>query len=343
MTEAHARLRNPFDQYQRYQVATDLLTLLGFKPEATVLDVGGAAGPAEEFLGDYDLTILDVERSERPDRRFVVASGATLPFPDESYDVVISQDTLEHVRSEDRPAFVAELTRVARDAVVLCAPFSNPLVELAERAVHEFVTARFGGDFPTLDEHAEHGLPNLDETVGELEQLGSSTAVLPSGYLPHWLAGMLVHHELLATGVGELPALHAYYNRTVSPSDCRSPSYRHVIVAARNRDPRELEDAVSELRVPDDSRLGSNGVNAIAQAVFAQRIQGVVADNTQQARDQVATLERRVADLERIVADRDGHVAELRHQLQDWARPRPITRLMRERLADARRRRKDTQ
>jgi hypothetical protein len=342
MTDAQARLRHPFDQFQRYQVATELLGLVGVKPESTVLDVGGAAGPAEDFLGDYDLTIVDVERSDLPDRRFVLASGATLPFPDESFDVVLSQDTLEHVPSADRPAFLSELTRVAREAVVLCAPFSDPLVQLAERALYEFVTVRFGGGFPTLEEHAEHGLPSLDETVGDLSRRGWPTAVLPSGYLPHWLAGMLVHHELLATGVGELHELNAYYNMTVSPSDCRSPSYRYVVVAARDRDPQELEDIVEELRAPDGSTLATSAVNAIAQAVFAQRIQGVLDDRTQQSREQIAALERQVADLERKVADRDGHVQELRYQLKIWARPRPLSRLMRDRLADARRRWKDS-
>lgn len=338
MTDAQARLRHPFDQYQRYQLATDVLALVGAKPPSSVLDVGGAAGPAEDFLADYDLTILDVEPSELPDRRFVRASGAALPFPNDSFDVVLSQDTLEHVPSGDRPPFLSELTRVARDVIVLGAPFSDPLVELAERALHEFVTARFGGGFPMLEEHAEHGLPCLDETVGDLAERGWATAVLPSGYLPHWLAAMLVHHELLATGVGELQELHAYYNATVSPSDCRSPSYRHVVVAARDRDRQELEDIVEQLRAPDSSPLATNAVNAIAQAVFAQRIQGVLDEPTQQRREQIADLERQVAYLERQVADRDGHVIELRHQLQNL---RPLSLRARDRLTDGRRRWKD--
>jgi hypothetical protein len=342
MTDAQARLCHPFDQYQRYQVATDLLALVGVKPGSTVLDVGGAAGPAEDFLGDYDLTIVDVDRSDLPDRRFVLASGATLPFPDESFDVVLSQDTLEHVPSADRPAFLSELTRVAREAVVLCAPFSDPLVQLAERALHEFVTVRFGGHFATLEEHAEHGLPNLDETVNSLAHPGWPTAVLPSGYLPHWLAGMLVHHELLATGVGELDELHAFYNITVSPSDCRSPSYRHVVVAARDRDQQELEDIVGGLRAPDSAPLATSAVNAIAQAVFAQRIQGVLDEPGEQRREQIAALERQVANLERQVADRDGHIMELRHQLEiSNVHPRPVSALVRDRLADARRRWKE--
>ena len=123
---------------------------------------------------------------------------------------------------------------------------------LAEAALHEFVLQRFGGPFPTLEEHAEHGLPELDETVALLGTGGWSTATLPSGYLPRWLAGMLLHHEFLAMGMPELPSLHAFYNATVSPSDCRAPSYRHVVVAARELSPERLVAAVDSLRTDVD-------------------------------------------------------------------------------------------
>ena len=43
VTDSHARLRHPFDQYQRYRIATDLLGLVGVKPGSAILDVGGAA------------------------------------------------------------------------------------------------------------------------------------------------------------------------------------------------------------------------------------------------------------------------------------------------------------
>ena len=207
-------LELPFDQYQRYRVAADLVGLLEVPEGRPVVDVGGAPGFVESFLPDREAVVVDVE-GKHPGR-FVIADGARLPFSDRTFAVGLALDTLEHVPGRaHRPAFLAELRRVS-DVVILSAPFADESVALAEAALHEFVLQRFGGPFPTLEEHAEHGLPELDETVAALGTEGWATASLPSGYLPRWLAGMLLHHEFLAMGMPELPSLHAFYNATVS-------------------------------------------------------------------------------------------------------------------------------
>jgi hypothetical protein len=147
--------------------------------------------------------------------------------------------------------------------------------------------------------------------------------------------GMLVHHELLATGVGQLDELHAFYNATVSPSDCRAPAYRHVVVATRDRDPNELEDIVDELQFPDGDPLATSALTAIAQAVFSQRVQAVLGEPTR-------LLQERIEDLEHQLVDRDAHLVELRLQVEAAeARARPVSALARDQLADLRRRWKE--
>ncbi len=308
-----ARLELPFDQYQRYRVTADVLAAFGVEPGSLVLEVGGGPGPLEAFLPEHELVVSDISGAHLG--RFLLADGAALPFADQTFAVVVTLDTLEHVPARFRPAFLSELLRVSEDLVVLSAPFASPELELAEEALNEFIRARFQGDFPTLDEHADNGLPELEPTIAALAHDGFSAATLPSGYLPRWLAGMLVHHELLATGVPHLGKLHAYYNEVVSPLDCREPSYRHVIVAARHRPMAEVERVVDSLRSSEPAGSGQAALNAIASSVLTQRLNAVArTDLLGRELDESRELaEARLRD----VADRDAHILELERRLQD--------------------------
>lgn len=303
-------LEMPFDQYQRYQVAAEMLSALDLKPGSRLLEVGGAPGPIEVFLPGHDLIVVDL--NGKREGRYAIADGSRLPFPDRSFDAVISLDTLEHVPAARRPDFCSELRRVCRDVIVVSAPFDDPHVELAEDALNSFVRSRFGGEFPTLDEHREHGLPKLDFAVDALGQDGFSVTTLPSGYLPRWLLGMLFHHELLASGLPELPQLHAYYNATVSRLDARAPSYRHVLLAARDRGVGELQKVVDGLRADGDEPAGQVALGSIASAVLARRLPSTASPSTSHLEDLAGRQERAIADLDRQIADRDAHIAELR-------------------------------
>ena len=305
------RLELPFDQYQRYEVAAALLAGFEVPPGAWMLEVGGGPGPLEAFLPQYELFVSDLSGAHLG--RFLLADGASLPFADETFAAVVTLDTLEHVPARFREPFLAELRRVSADLVVLSAPFANADLEVAEEALNEFIRARFGGDFPTLDEHANNGLPELDATEAALARDGFATATLPSGYLPRWLLGMLIHHELLATGIPHLGKLHAYYNAAISPFDCREPAYRHVIVAARHRPGDELRRTVDSLRSPEEGTGGQAALSAIAGAVLAQRL-NAVARTEQLSRD--LDEARGIAEIRmREVADRDAHIYELERRL----------------------------
>lgn len=317
------RLELPFDQYQRYQVTAELLTGFKVPPGARVLEVGGGPGPLESFLPEYELFVSDIAGA--PHERFLLASGAALPFADETFSVVVTLDTLEHVPAPIRAPFLSELLRVSSDLVVLSAPFASAELEVAEEALNEFIRARFQGDFPTLDEHADNGLPVLDATIAALAQDGFATATLPSGYLPRWLVGMLVHHELLATGLPHLGKLHAYYNAIVSPLDNREPAYRHVVVSSRHRPPEGVREVVDGLLSPDADAGGNAALNAIAGAVLAQRLNAV-------ARTEVLGREldevRGLAEVRlREVADRDAHIFELERRLHDMQREQDALKL----------------
>lgn len=317
MTENMLEL--PFDQYQRYKVAADIVAGLKVKPSSRILEVGGAPGPIEAFLADHEVIVTDLN-GKKPGR-YAIADGSRLPFPDESFDVVISLDTLEHVPPGRRSDFCSELRRVTKDLVVLSAPFADPQVELAEEALNSFVRARFG-DFPTLDEHSEHGLPDLGFATEALGSDGFSVDVLPSGYLPRWLLGMLFHHELLASGLPELPQIHAFYNATVSELDNRAPSYRKVIVAARARPQSEITDVLESLRSEGSEPAGQVALGSIASAVLARRLPGGTLPAVSHLEGVISAQERQLADMERQIADREAHISELRATVERLTKER---------------------
>ena len=304
-------VRLPFDQYQRYTGAAQLIAALGLASGRT-LEMGASPGFSEIFFADADLFFTD--RYGVHEGRFTVADGAALPYPDDTFDVVVALDTLEHIFPQHRAAFLSEIKRVSRDVVVLSAPHDTQDVALAEAALQSFVTARFGEVFQTLQEHTDNGLPNADETAAALGADGWQVASFGSGYLPRWLLGMVFHHELLATGLPELPELHAFYNQTVAPHDNREPAYRRVFAASSRRSAEELEKAVASCRSGEEPAQVSATLAAIGGAILARRLTPHGSELAT-AKAEVAQAAQEASTLRSVVADRDAHIMELRERV----------------------------
>jgi len=303
----------PFDQYQRYATAARVVDALGGASGRRVLEVGGAPGFLEQFFPAAQLAIID--RYGTHSGNFVVADGAHLPFDDDSFDIVVTLDTLEHIPTQHRAAFLAECRRVSRDFVVLSAPHATEGVALAEEALQAFVTVRFGEVFGTLQEHSDNGLPRIEDTLSGLGAGGWESVRLPSGYLPRWLLGMIFHHELLAIGLPVLPELHRFYNERQSLQDNADPSYRQVVVASGTRSRAELTAVVDSLRSPANSASSAATTGAIASAVLGARLQGVGKAAT--LHQELDRLREELTVSQTVVADRDARIAELRQVAQE--------------------------
>jgi SAM-dependent methyltransferase len=109
------------DKLIRYGVVE---RILGPNPKGTLLEVG--AGP--QGLGaclPYRFVGVDPWYPEPPvaAQSAVRASATALPFPDQSFDVVLCIETLEHISHPLRKQVAAELLRVARRKVIITHPF----------------------------------------------------------------------------------------------------------------------------------------------------------------------------------------------------------------------------
>lgn len=107
------------------------LRMLAPYPGATILDVGGGHGQLTGALieHNFDLTVLGSDEVcktrimpylETHRCTFEVGDILNLPFPDQSFGVVISYRLLPHVTQWQR--LISELTRVAEKAVIVDYP-----------------------------------------------------------------------------------------------------------------------------------------------------------------------------------------------------------------------------
>jgi SAM-dependent methyltransferase len=85
-----------------------------------ILDLGTGTGHYPAFLGSlgHSVVAMDIsDSSEHGEVRPVVFDGHTIPFEDDTFDVVLCMFVLHHLEHQD--ALLAEMRRVARNAVIV--------------------------------------------------------------------------------------------------------------------------------------------------------------------------------------------------------------------------------
>lgn len=332
----------PFDQYGRYRMAqqaadaaADALGRDGLR----VLDVGGFFQdytgaprlPAPLFLERHDVTVLD-----RPDVNlpgYVRGDGNDLDFGDASFDLVITCDTLEHIPANSRARFVGELLRVARYGVALICPMADERVVLAERILSAYVRAELDVEQPQLGEHSAYGLPELPAVKGLFRDAGCATRAYPSGDVFAWLPMMLAKHYLGSQGQGEAlnTGLDELYNTSYAESDRREPSYRHMVVAAKDDAAGWLEAVDAALaptvrpahgRGPEQWVALSAQVLGLLQFGLGERVEqrrqaflreenAFLRGESTFLRGENAFLRDQIALLDRAIADQAQHIHHL--------------------------------
>lgn len=230
-----------------------------------MLDVGGhfvtMEGveflPLAAFCSEDDVVVVDTAYCLLPD--FVQGSGAALPFAEDSFDIVVTCDTLEHVPSTERAAFVSEMLRVSSRYALIASPFYGEEREWAERILYQFIVGR-GGTHEPLRQHIEEGLPDKRALEQQLVSSGVDYCEFPGGNLYDWLVMMLTRHHLL-----DYPEAHALlraidrrYNVNFHGRDRFPPPYRSFFVVSQAQsDP--LIDEVRTQFAPDDELDGAKG------------------------------------------------------------------------------------
>jgi len=95
---------------------------LGNMSSRTVLDVACGTGEWLDYFRHHGASVAGIDLSQKaidectrrfPDGQFVCGPAETLPFADQSFDLVTCMGSLEHFL--DKPAALSEMKRVAKD------------------------------------------------------------------------------------------------------------------------------------------------------------------------------------------------------------------------------------
>ena len=95
----------------------------------TVLEVGIGDGMVSHYLKKlgYSVTKCDIDENLKPD---VVASVKELPFSDDSFDLIMACEILEHIPFEDFGEALDEICRVTKRNAVISLPYRSTVFEL---------------------------------------------------------------------------------------------------------------------------------------------------------------------------------------------------------------------
>jgi hypothetical protein len=103
--------------------------------EATILDLGGSLHFWECVgIKPKNLTILNVsvdritqDAQESNDVTMQVYDGATIPYPNQHFDILVCNSVIEHIQPEDRANIASEIHRVAKRHYIQTPAYEFPI------------------------------------------------------------------------------------------------------------------------------------------------------------------------------------------------------------------------
>ena len=157
------------DQALRYRPVVKLLKQYKLT-ESKILEVGSGDLGITPYL-KKKITGVDISFSQPENNliKKVLASGSHLPFADNSFEVVINVDSLEHQQEEERQAVIEEMMRVAGNYLIIVAPCGQ-LSYQQDRELDDFFYNNYGYHDKFLNQHLKNGLPELDQVRKMIEQ-----------------------------------------------------------------------------------------------------------------------------------------------------------------------------
>ena len=143
----------------RYLPAVSKINTL--KPNATVLEVGSGGIGIGPYLKRKVVGIdIHFEKPYHPLLTRVKGEATKLPFENESFDIVVSMDMLEHIPTKKRGDAVREIVRVAKSLVIIGVPCGEEAQE-DDRLLYNEYTGRLLQNYKYYDEQLAYGLPKI--------------------------------------------------------------------------------------------------------------------------------------------------------------------------------------
>jgi SAM-dependent methyltransferase len=137
-----------YDHLPRFICYFHQIELVKSLSPKTVLEIGIGNKTVSNYLRQhgYALTTVDFDSKLEPD---CVADIRALPFEDNSFDVVLTSEVLEHLPWQDVDKALIELHRVSKKYVVISVPYCSTCAEFTVR-LPTFLQKFFGRHYLDL-------------------------------------------------------------------------------------------------------------------------------------------------------------------------------------------------
>ena len=322
-----------FDQYSRYNGLKEILKILNFDKETTLLDIG--SGP-ECLMGSVvesaNITFLDPLITNEENEHFIKGNIFSDKLNNRKFDFVTAIDVLEHIPFSIRTSFIERLSELAENCIILAFPTSeNRASTQIDESVNENYKKVYGVDYPWLDEHFTYTLPSIVETKAKFEDLGWKCSMIGHGYAP-WLEEMMniviptwdcleLHDVLLE--------MSKVFNEHFAEYDFNAPYYREFLIVSKHQ-LSELSSLVKNIDNEVEVKY-QNLVRDTREVLFAESLKTIAKKdkNIQDLHKNIQDVSEHLIIQKEEIEKRDTNVLQINHllekkqnelmELSDWA------------------------
>ena len=160
--------RNPIQRLLLWNFFRHLVNLVSLKKVDSILDVGCGEGFTlnrlkEHRIGtkleglEYSKDAIELGKKTYPDIKITQGSIYELPYRDNSFDLVLCTEVLEHLEEPEKA--LKELVRVSKKYLVISVP-NEPFFMFAQ-AVRGKNWSRFGNDIEHINHWTMFGFPKF--------------------------------------------------------------------------------------------------------------------------------------------------------------------------------------
>lgn len=189
------------NRYFRFiSLASEIVSRAGTS-DVSVLDVGGGDGALASFIPEASYCLAEPVVNG--------ISGTDLPFPDRSFDFVVSCHVLEHIPIDERAAFLDQLVSKAKRGVILLNPcqVDGTFVEERIQLVLDITKA------PWAREHLDCTLPRVEDIKNYARDKGLEICVKPNGTMTTSMAFVFIDYFASKTDLhSERRMLNRFFN-----------------------------------------------------------------------------------------------------------------------------------
>lgn len=252
----------PFDQYQRYNNAAQIINNTRTNSNETfrILEVGANEHQnLERFLPNDDIQYLDIHLSPEllNNPKYILGDATKMSFDNGAFDIIVALDVFEHIPPERRTIFIDELYRVSSMGVLLTAPFLATEVVAAENRLNVIFKSLLKQDYIWLEEHRQNGLPRLIELEQYFQRQGYAYKILSHGNIHLWERIMTIHFIAVTNPklLEYRQEIDTFYNQYLFHNDYSEDSYRKIVLISKNRNLDYKVNSSSPLPTDDLQKL----------------------------------------------------------------------------------------